>query len=67
LDAPRICFIALKLIMANKTLNTRQKQVFRAPAQTPPAKRGQPPMQRDKKAQRGGAPAPKPATPHSSD
>jgi hypothetical protein len=44
--------------MANKTLNTRQKQVFRAPVQAPLAKRGQPP--RDKKAQRAGAPAPKP-------
>jgi hypothetical protein len=57
LDAPRICFIALKSIMANKTLNTRQKQVFRAPAQVPLAKRGQ---QRDPKTQRPGAPAPKP-------
>jgi len=48
--------------MANKTLNTRQKQVFRAPQQPPLARCGQLPEQRDKKSRRGGAPAPKPDT-----
>jgi hypothetical protein len=45
--------------MANKTLNTRQKQVFRALAQKPLAAPG---PAREKRA-RHGAPAPKPATP----
>jgi hypothetical protein len=49
--------------MANKTLNTRQKQVFRAPQQPPLGNRGQQPMQDGKKA-RHGAPAPKPDTRH---
>ena len=47
--------------MANKTLNTRQKPVFRAPQQTPPAGRGQRQEPRDKKIG-PGAPAPKPVT-----
>jgi len=48
--------------MANKTLNTRQKQVFRAPQQTPPAGRGKQHAPRDKKSRGGGAPAPRPDT-----
>jgi len=46
--------------MANKTLNTRQKQVFRAPTPKPVENRGQLALERDKKMQRGGAPAAKP-------
>jgi hypothetical protein len=45
--------------MANKTLNTRQKQVFRAPQQTPVG-RGNQQLARETKSRRGGAPAAKP-------
>jgi len=47
--------------MANKTLNTRQKQIFRAPQNSPMASRGQPLPQSGKKL-RHVAPVPKPDT-----
>ncbi len=48
-------------MMANKTLNTRQKQVFRAPTKLPVAARGQTTEQRGN-VKRGGPP-PKPVVP----
>lgn len=48
--------------MANKTLNTRQKQVFRAPQQTLPLGRGVQQAERGKKV-RQRPPDPKPGQP----
>jgi len=44
--------------MAKKTLTTRQKMTYRAPAALPAVPRGQPPMQGGKRKR--GAPLPQP-------